>query len=52
MTDNGIAQVVKRRAAKAGLDQRVNLHRFRHTFAHHWLIHGGQGEDLMALAGW
>jgi len=52
MTDNGIAQVVKRRAEKAGLDQRMNLHRFRHTFAHQWLLQGGQGEDLMMLAGW
>jgi site-specific recombinase XerD len=52
LTDNGIAQVVKRRARRAGIDERVNLHRFRHTFAHQWLLEGGQGEDLMMLAGW
>jgi integrase len=25
---------------------------FRHTFAHQWLIEGGQEGDLMRLAGW
>ena len=52
MTDNGIAQAVGRRAGAAGIEDRVNLHRFRHTFAHQWLLQGGQGEDLMMLAGW
>src|SRR6266702_1936032 len=52
MTDNGIAQIVRRRAKVAGIGERVNLHRFRHTFAHEWLAAGGQGEDLMALNGW
>lgn len=52
MTDNGIAQAIRRRARAAGLDERVNLHRFRHSFAHSWLYEGGQGEDLMMLAGW
>lgn len=52
MTGNGIAQVVRRRARQAGIDERVNLHRFRHTFSHHWLREGGQGEDLMVLNGW
>jgi site-specific recombinase XerD len=52
MTDSGIAQAVRRRARRAGIDERVNLHRFRHTFAHEWLLQGGQGEDLMMLAGW
>lgn len=49
---NGIAQMIRKRARTAGIDERVNLHRFRHTFAHQWLIEGGQGEDLMVLAGW
>lgn len=52
LTDDGIAQLVRRRARRAGIDERVNLHRFRHTFAHLWLLDGGQGEDLMMLAGW
>ena len=52
MTDSGVAQAVRRRARQAGIDERVNLHRFRHSFAHTWLLEGGQGEDLMMLAGW
>jgi site-specific recombinase XerD len=51
MTDNGIAQTVRRRARRAGIPDRLNLHRFRHSFAHAWLLEGGQGEDLMMLAG-
>jgi site-specific recombinase XerD len=52
LTDNGIAQIVRRRARAAGIDERVNLHRFRHSFAHMWLAAGGEGEDLMMLGGW
>jgi site-specific recombinase XerD len=52
MTPNGIAQAVRRRGRRAGIPDRVNLHRFRHTFAHEWLANGGQGEELMALNGW
>ena len=52
LTDNGIGQLVQRRAAVAGLEGRVNLHRFRHDFSHRWLAEGGQGEDLMMLNGW
>jgi site-specific recombinase XerD len=52
MTDNGIAWAIRRRAQAAGIDEQVNLHRFRHSFAHAWLMAGGQGEDLMMLAGW
>jgi site-specific recombinase XerD len=52
LTDNGIAQVVRKRARDAGIDERVNLHRFRHTFAHDRMADGVEGENLMALAGW
>lgn len=38
-------------AKHAGLDH-INPHRFRHTFAHDFLISGGQERDLMRLAGW
>ena len=51
MTDSGIAQAVRERAIKAGLD-RFHLHEFRHGFAHQWLAAGGQENDLMRLAGW
>ena len=40
------------RAAQAGLADRSNPHRFRHTFAHDFLLAGGQERDLKRLAGW
>jgi site-specific recombinase XerD len=52
LTDNGLASIVRKRAAAAGIEGRVNLHRFRHSFSHQWLAAGGQGEDLMMLNGW
>lgn len=51
MTVNGIAHMVRRRAAEARVE-RVHPHRFRHTFAHQWLAAGGAEIDLMQLAGW
>ena len=48
----GIAQAIERRAIKAGIEGKVNLHRFRHSFAHQWLSEGGNEGDLMVLAGW
>ena len=48
----GLSQAVGRRALAAGIDSKVNLHRFRHSFAHRWLSSGGNEGDLMALAGW
>jgi site-specific recombinase XerD len=51
MTDNGIRQMLRRRAKLAGLDH-LHPHMFRHTFAHRWLSEGGQEQDLMRLAGW
>jgi site-specific recombinase XerD len=47
MTDNGIGQMLRRRAKEAGL---AHLH--PHMFAHRWLAEGGQEQDLMHLAGW
>lgn len=51
LTGSGIYQMIRRRAARAGLTD-VHPHVLRHTFAHHWLVDGGQESDLMALAGW
>lgn len=51
MTPSGLAQVLDRRAAEAGVSG-VHPHRFRHSFAHTWLAEGGQETDLMRLAGW
>ena len=51
LTASGVAQIVKRRAAQAGVAG-VHPHRFRHTFAHQWLAAGGQEGDLQRIAGW
>lgn len=51
VTVSGLAQVLDRRAAQAGVEH-VHPHRFRHTYAHAWLAAGGQETDLMRLAGW
>jgi site-specific recombinase XerD len=52
MTGSGIAQMVKKRATKAQLPEKVHPHLFRHAFAHQFLRKGGQESDLMRLAGW
>jgi site-specific recombinase XerC len=51
MTPSGIAQMIRRRAAQAGIGH-VNPHQFRHTFAHRWLAAEGQEGDLQEIAGW
>ncbi|MDP8905603.1 MAG: tyrosine-type recombinase/integrase [Chloroflexota bacterium] len=52
LTEDGIAQVLKRRGQEAGLEGRLHPHLFRHTFAHQMLSSGMQEGDLMRLAGW
>jgi site-specific recombinase XerD len=49
--ESGIAQMLDRRAAAAGLAH-VHPHQFRHSFAHAFLANGGSEGDLMRLAGW
>lgn len=51
ITDSGIAQLVRRRGRQAGIEG-LYPHQFRHTFAHLWRAAGGEGTDLMRLAGW
>ena len=51
VTSDGIADILERRCAKAGLP-RVGAHAFRHLFAHAMLSAGMQETDLMRLAGW
>ena len=51
VTSDGIAQILERRCAKAGLS-RIGAHAFRHLFAHAMLSSGMQETDLMRLAGW
>jgi site-specific recombinase XerD len=51
MTDNGSAQVIRKRGAGAGI-QGLHPHMFRHTFAHEWRMAGGDDDSLMRLVGW
>lgn len=51
MTANGIYQVIRDRAIAAGIGP-IHPHQLRHTFAHEWLVNGGNEGDLMRLAGW
>lgn len=51
LTDSGVAQMLRRRCRQAGISV-IHPHQLRHTFAHRWLADGGEGEDLMRLAGW
>jgi site-specific recombinase XerD len=51
MTSDGIAQMVRRRGAQAGIDG-LHPHMFRHTFAHTMRQAGIDDDSLMRLAGW
>lgn len=51
LSPDGARDRVALRAQRAGLEH-VNPHRFRHTFAHDFLMSGGQERDLKRLAGW
>ncbi|MBA2559909.1 MAG: tyrosine-type recombinase/integrase [Propionibacteriales bacterium] len=51
MSADGIRDVIRKRGAQAGIDG-LHPHRFRHTFAHDFLLNGGQERDLKRLAGW
>ncbi len=42
---------MKVRGQQAGIED-LHPHRFRHTFAHDFLMNGGQERDLKRLAGW
>lgn len=51
LTTDGVREIVRVRGDKAGVPG-LHPHRFRHTFAHDYLISGGQERDLKRLAGW
>lgn len=52
LSTDGARTRITARAEIAGLQGRTFPHRFRHTFAHDFLINGGQERDLKRLAGW
>lgn len=51
MSPDGVRERLNIRAAQAGLEH-LHPHQFRHTFAHDFLLNGGQERDLKRLAGW
>jgi site-specific recombinase XerD len=51
MTDSGLAQMVERRCAEAGIPK-IHPHQFRHTAAHVWMAAGGNETDAMRIFGW
>jgi site-specific recombinase XerD len=52
LTPDGVREIVRYRGQLAGIPGRLHPHRFRHTFAHDFLMAGGQERDLKRLAGW
>jgi site-specific recombinase XerD len=51
LSPDGARDRIKIRGELAGIDG-LHPHRFRHTFAHDFLMSGGQERDLKRLAGW
>jgi site-specific recombinase XerD len=51
LSPDGIRDVLTKRGRMAGVEA-LHPHRFRHTFAHDFLLSGGQERDLKRLAGW
>ena len=51
LSPDGARERLNVRCAEAGLDH-IHPHQFRHTFAHDFLMAGGQERDLKRLAGW
>lgn len=51
LSPDGARERMKVRGAQAGIED-LHPHRFRHTFAHDFLMNGGQERDLKRLAGW
>jgi integrase/recombinase XerC len=51
LTNSGVQQMLRRRAAKVGLPV-LYPHMLRHTAAHEWLDNGGNETDAMRLFGW
>lgn len=51
LSPDGARERVKIRGVMAGIPD-LHPHRFRHTFAHDFLVAGGQERDLKRLAGW
>lgn len=51
LSPDGVREIIRNRGLAAGIEG-LHPHRFRHTFAHDFMLSGGQGQDLKRLAGW
>ncbi|OLM17913.1 Phage integrase [Pseudonocardia sp. Ae707_Ps1] len=51
LSTDGARERVRIRGEQAGIPD-LHPHRFRHTFAHDYMVSGGQERDLKRLAGW
>lgn len=51
LSTDGARDLIKARGKLAGIED-LHPHRFRHTWAHDFLMNGGQERDLKRLAGW
>lgn len=47
----GLRSIIRRAAKMAGIKRRVYLHLLRHTFAHNWIVGGGDLESLRRILG-
>lgn len=51
LSPDGAREIIRARGLAAGIPD-LHPHRFRHTWAHDFLMAGGQERDLKRLAGW
>lgn len=51
LTPDGVREILRMRSEQAGIGH-VHPHQLRHTWAHDFLVSGGQERDLKRLAGW
>lgn len=51
LTVSGVQQLLGRLKARAGIGARCNPHTFRHTFAHRYLVNGGDVFSLQRILG-
>ncbi|HVM25473.1 MAG TPA: tyrosine-type recombinase/integrase [Candidatus Limnocylindrales bacterium] len=51
LTTSGVSQLLRRLRRRTGVSARCNPHRFRHTFAHNYLVNGGDALSLQRILG-